>query len=709
MSARRRCSIAFDNSIFMNRRYFLGATSSVLLGTTLLSSRLWAAPSMVALPIKRWTAFHFRFVGRQDPAAMLREFVVPEAVPQTLSFRGQEARAVVLEADGNDGGELDLFPLTVPDGFVSGNNLAVLMTTLEAPQAMTVRVATSADWYVAWFCNGQLCFSTFNQKGNVIFPPGPLDHDFELPLRAGRNRITVLVLAGAAGFKLFHAIAPPDLDAHRQALAAAAARHAAAMRAQLGGEARVQVQCAQLAPLPDFTRPEHYLSFPLGRIEPGTLETWTRTVGRPRFVRAFGCISRDTLRYGTSGATHERRIAQLRAVSAFCDQIMTPLPDDGVTDLLDGNLSEARYEDRMVMALQEMRAVAPNARWIEVFNESEVGQRALSDIEYYRCYRIAYRALHRLNARDPQGAPLLLGAPSPSFFNRPRIRAFLDNYAADTDARKRLDFLAYHQYLFGKEARPRLVSDELATLQGWLRDAKLDPDLPIHVTESGIFPVNNGTKNYAADLLTQAAGVLSLHFWYLQQGTNIFPYQWTWLHLNPRKNVWVPATRRLDTWAVSAKGPDKAINAAIRPFTTDSPTRLTPFGNAYRLLGRLKSQRLEATATPQNDEGLGLYALATRDQSGVAVLVWNYAWTDYQDAPRREVTLELNDLGAALPTGQCRVRRFLIDETHSHYMSDGDELRCIEERVMEREQATTQRFALERNAITLLEWETVVP
>jgi len=70
---------------------------------------------------------------------------------------------------------------------------------LDAPRAMELPCAASADWWMAWYVNGQKVYDTL-EKGNQA---GTLaSHTFSLPLKAGRNTIAVVVLSGKGAWEL---------------------------------------------------------------------------------------------------------------------------------------------------------------------------------------------------------------------------------------------------------------------------------------------------------------------------------------------------------------------------------------------------------------------------------------------------------------------------------------------------------------------------
>ena len=101
-------------------------------------------------------------------------------------------------------------------------------------------------------------------------------------------------------------------------------------------------------------------------------------------------------------------------------------------------------------------------------------------------------------------------------FDEPFLRGFLDRYARDPDPDKRLDFLSYHQYKHA--ADPAAVGAEKQTVRRWLDERGLDPDTPVFVTEYGVFPGDTGGPSLTEDLLTQAAAMQTLAYYYANSG-----------------------------------------------------------------------------------------------------------------------------------------------------------------------------------------------
>jgi hypothetical protein len=83
---------------------------------------------------------------------------------------------------------------------------ALACAYLDSPSPATLPCSATADWWMAWYVNGQKVCDTLD-AGNQ-----GADHPFDLPLHAGRNLIVVEVLAGKLGWQLNYS-GPKELAA----------------------------------------------------------------------------------------------------------------------------------------------------------------------------------------------------------------------------------------------------------------------------------------------------------------------------------------------------------------------------------------------------------------------------------------------------------------------------------------------------------------
>ena len=116
------------------------------------------------------------------------------SVPNTLPGKNGEVSGTYALAPGNS-----LAIDKVAGGFGERRN-AVAYATIDAPRAMKLPVAAQADWWMAWYVNGEKVYDGLQNGGGVL-----TSHLFELPLKAGRNVIATQVQSGSQGWKLFYA------------------------------------------------------------------------------------------------------------------------------------------------------------------------------------------------------------------------------------------------------------------------------------------------------------------------------------------------------------------------------------------------------------------------------------------------------------------------------------------------------------------------
>ena len=225
------------------------------------------------------------------------------------------------------------------------------------------------------------------------------------------------------------------------------------------------------------------------------------------------------------------------------------------------------------------------------------------------------------------------------------IGKFLDNYKNDPDPNKKLDFISYHQYLFNNtKDNPAQVATERTTIDSWLSARGLST-LPIYISETGIFQVDvSSTLGLPFDYHIQAAGILAMHYYYSNQ-SNMLPFLWTVKHpTNPRKDLFVDYTGGIPR----------------------------PFYNTAKMMTMLPSERYSST-TSLSSKGIGVGTLAGGTSTQVAVLSWNYQWTN---STSYNVDLLLKNLPIAFKTQNVRVERYLLDSDY-----DSGELLKVEDRI----------------------------
>lgn len=105
-----------------------------------------------------------------------------------------------------DGNILDLRKLDPQKKY----QYAAISAVINSDKPAKLRMGMGADWWFDCYCNGKFVFGT-TESGNLFWPPSVKSFVFDLPLRAGRNELTIFTRSGAGGWTI--AIGEPPADA----------------------------------------------------------------------------------------------------------------------------------------------------------------------------------------------------------------------------------------------------------------------------------------------------------------------------------------------------------------------------------------------------------------------------------------------------------------------------------------------------------------
>jgi hypothetical protein len=324
--------------------------------------------------------------------------------------------------------------------------------------------------------------------------------------------------------------------------------------------------------------------------------------------------------------------------------------------------------------MTDLKRRFPQIRYVEAFNEPDHNlAKSLTPAGLYDYYKVYYEAVNEINREVQPQVPLELGGPGYMQYNETWMYAFLDRYAADPSPGKKLDFISWHAYGefpegTGDSSGPRAfhfykgdpseVAGQRKLLDAALASRGLDTNIPAFITETGIYPgpSSDNPDDPRPDYLIGAAGVPSLHYWYMEQ-PNTYPFNWVVRHAGEeRKDQLI--TRARDGKHIAVRGTENAEDLPINTFT--------PYGNAMKMMALLKRERVRA----QSDalaKGKGIYSIATKDQYGAAVMVWNYQHIDQQSY---KVTIDMGTLPENLRGKTLCQRMYRIDDKVSNYWAN---------------------------------------
>ncbi len=358
--------------------------------------------------------------------------------------------------------------------------------------------------------------------------------------------------------------------------------------------------------------------------------------------------------------------------------------------------------------MTDLKRRYPQIRYVEAFNEPDHNlAKNVTPAGLYDYYKVYYEAVNEINRELQPQVPLEIGGPGYMQYNETWMYAFLDRYVADPSPDKRLDFLSWHAYGefpegTGDSEGPRAfhfykgdpseIAGQRKLLNAALSSRGLDTEIPAFITETGIYPGPSfdHKDDPRPDYLIGAAGVPALHYWYMEQ-PHTYPFNWVVRHYaEERKDQLI--TRFRDGKHITVGGGDNAESLPINIFT--------PYGNALKMMAMLKKERVTAQSDAL-EEGKGIYSIATKDEYGAAVMVWNYQHIGEQTYT---VTIDLDELPANLRGRPVRQQMFRIDDQVSNYWADPTRanLQMVSESVVEPGESYSVKVSLTANALQLI-------
>ena len=372
-----------------------------------------------------------------------------------------------------------------------------------------------------------------------------------------------------------------------------------------------------------------------------------------------------------AGYNYASIVDYLSDISRLSDSLLVVM--DTRVEVRDFGYTPEQIKPIVKRILSDLKLRFPQIKYIEAFNEPDHNMYSVVKPEtLYGYYEPYYQAINEINEEMKPLVPLQVGGPSLTTYKDAWMDAFLDGYAADTSPEKRLDFISWHAY--GKftqggphtegprayhfyKGDPSEVADQRAQLEAALSSRGIPENIPGFITETGIYPGPSfdHRNDPHADYVIQAAGVQSLLYWYMEQ-EHMVPFNWVLRH----------------------KSEERKDQLITRVADAPIPTRvLSPYGNSVLMMSMLKDERVAAESSTLV-EGRGVYAIASKDEDGVAVMLWNYQSTDNTEL---SIRLDLQNLPAAVTGKSVHQRHYRIDAETSNYWANPKkaDLQLVEE------------------------------
>ncbi|NJO02011.1 MAG: hypothetical protein HC880_10240, partial [Bacteroidia bacterium] len=365
------------------------------------------------------------------------------------------------------------------------------------------------------------------------------------------------------------------------------------------------------------------------------------------------------------------------------------IPQSGGSSIF---LTYAKYQEVQENILSYYKSNFPKLIYVEVRNEKGA---AINSGQYYEFYKIMYRAINQVNASLNPSKPLKIGGPITASFGND-IQVFLDQYAADPSSQKKLDFIAWHEYLFFGETLTQRVEDDRAVLEGWLAARNLPTNLPALVTETGIFPggeCGHGrigendcgsvtSADLAADKLANAAAMANMHYYYLNANSafssnagDVFPFYWTPNHLfNARKDLVVRTQSGIPE----------------------------PTFNVMKMQSLMEKARVTATSNGTDANGNGVNAVASRSNDQITTMLWNYQYTNNTSY---NITFQLNNIPSSIGGSSFTYEVYKVDANTSNFNNGGASnafLTKVTQETVSASTSLTKSITLGKNAVALV-------
>lgn len=405
--------------------------------------------------------------------------------------------------------------------------------------------------------------------------------------------------------------------------------------------------------------------------------TLIRTWIQLRYVYNKGNINYN-YKYSDSNVPLETSLAYysqctdslLIALSAYTGTDASPMPARGIA-----------FQNFVKETVLYYKRKYPKIKYIQVGNEPDYNEETVA--QYYPVYQDYYRGINAANTElgltGNNRIMISNGAftSTQGFSNMlPYTNQFLAAYAADPDPAKKLDFFSFNCYT--EQDNPKLFETAKQSINSAMQANGL-PVIPVFVTEYGLV------------------------------GGSFIPSVWTQADI---MTAW-PAAQLSKAFYLYQGGIDRVFNWSISHGTILHKSELgdlnnafaNPYGNALVLCRELSSRvtRIKATSTRLSDKGLGINALASMgNNKGIAVLVWNYNWTN--SAADQDFNVEIKNIPQSGFNGKLNCKVYLIDSKTNNYYNVKSQtvLKADKEESYTYSSGLKVPLKLEKNAVALI-------
>lgn len=375
----------------------------------------------------------------------------------------------------------------------------------------------------------------------------------------------------------------------------------------------------------------------------------------------------------------------IRHADRMAESLMVVMNSRNLNEYLHGSINEQEYIGTIKSYLAPIKEEYPKVEYIEAYNEFSPRKELADGLPegmdvnqaYYMGYKAVMRAVQQLNQEHCYARPLKIGGPASAWFQHvgpyEYVRNFIRLYGQDPDPEKQIDFLSIHTYNYDFSRLMRLRQE----IEGWFDQYEMAPcriiasEVGYKEAQAPVIKRGEAEPEGPDPHVRRASGSLADAFHCIEQG--IPGLHWVYPAKEERHSMLVPGA-----------------------------LALTPRGNAILLAQQLKKNRVASTVD-LDDAGTGVYSVATYDESGIGILVFNY---DYLGNDPKEVVVKLENM-ESIPFRATRMSEQLIDAGHSNYFHDKDrwELEPVNRGVFQSGKPHEITRVLEGNAVWYIRLE----
>jgi hypothetical protein len=363
----------------------------------------------------------------------------------------------------------------------------------------------------------------------------------------------------------------------------------------------------------------------------------------------------------------------LIALTAYNGSVSAPVP-----------AKPTAFQSFLTQTLIYYKNKFPKIKYIEAGNEPDYLGEEVAD--YYENYKYYYKAVNAANTQLGltgsnrillSNAPFTSSTSSGGNITYTYTAAFLALYKADTDPGKRLDFFSVHCYngindpITLKTVKPQITAT-LAT-NGLAA-------LPVFITEYGMV------------------------------GGEFIPSGWS---ESDMVTTW-PAAQLAKAFYLYDGGCDRVFNWCINHGTILHKSELgdltnatpNPYGNALLFAKEVSARgtRIKVTSSKLSSAGLGINALASMGNSkGVAILVWNYNYTNA--VADQNINVQLSNIPQAnFPDGKMNVKVYMLDSNNNNFFNNANQntLKTTSDNTYAYSSSLATSLKLQQNSVALI-------